>query len=351
MQQNFDNIRLAQSASVRDAMKIIDSGAMRIAVILGNDNKLVGILTDGDIRRGILNGLQLGDSIETIINHSPVTCDINADRDHLILLAKKYNLHQIPVLDNGRLVAVEDVNAVSKTFEYQNKAVLMAGGLGRRLMPLTKNVPKPMLHVGDKPILETIIDGFRKHGFKNIVLSVSYKSEIIKDYFGDGTDFGVSIEYVHENDRMGTAGALSLMRDKLCGDFFVMNADLLTRVNFQYLLHYHQSNDAAATMGVRKYALEVPYGVVKMDGGRMLKIEEKPKHEFFVNAGIYVLNSSVLSNIPDGQFYDMPTLFSELLEKKLRVSSFPIREYWTDIGRSDELDQAKKDYTQVFCDA
>jgi len=255
----------------------------------------------------------------------------------------------VPIVDNeGRLVGIEEMDELLKPSVKTNRVVLMVGGLGTRLRPLTEHTPKPMLKVGNKPILETIILNFKKYGFTNIILSVSYKSEIIEEYFKDGQEFGVNIEYIHENKRMGTAGALGLIREKLNEPFFVMNGDLLTNINFEHMMEYHLSNNAIATMGVREYDFQVPYGVVNVDGEKILSIEEKPVHSFFVSAGVYVLDSKVLDFIPNDEFYDMPTLFEKVIENNMKSVSFPIREYWLDIGRLEELEKANNEYNEVF---
>jgi NDP-sugar pyrophosphorylase family protein len=224
----------------------------------------------------------------------------------------------------------------------------MAGGLGARLGELTKNTPKPMLQVGNKPILETIIEGFAKYGFSDVIISVNYLSHVIEEYFGNGENFGVNIEYVHEKERMGTAGALSLMRDKLTEPFFVMNGDILTNVNFAHLLDFHKEQNSVATMCVREYDFQVPYGVVNIDDGRISSIDEKPVHKFFVSAGIYMLSPDVLDFIPQNSFYDMPTLFERLIDAQKNALSFPIRDYWLDIGQMGDYKQANNDYGKVF---
>lgn len=224
----------------------------------------------------------------------------------------------------------------------------MAGGLGTRLRPLTQDIPKPLLKVGNKPILETIIKNFANHGFVNITISLNYKGEMIKDYFGDGSNFGVNIDYVEENMRLGTAGALSLIENKPNEAFFVMNADLLTDVNFSHLLDFHSFSNSDATMCVREYEYQVPYGVIEVEESNVTSIVEKPIQKFFVNAGIYVLSPKVFDYIPKNEFYDMPTLFNTFIEKEKRVISFPIHEYWLDIGRMSDFEQAQSEYFRVF---
>ena len=229
-----------------------------------------------------------------------------------------------------------------------NKVILMVGGLGTRLRPLTNDVPKPMLDVGNKPILHTIVENFAKYGYTDIIMCVNYKSEIIKEYFGNGDKFGVKIEYVLENQRMGTAGALSLLQKRPKDDFFVMNGDLLTNVNFEYLHEYHKDSNACASICVRKYDMQVPYGVVNVRANKVTSIEEKPTQSFFVSAGIYMFSPIVLDFIPKGVFYDMPTLLGELLKQGFAVYPFFIREYWLDIGKMDEYRRANDEYEGVF---
>ena len=235
-----------------------------------------------------------------------------------------------------------------KEKEYPNKVILMVGGLGTRLRPLTEDTPKPLLKVGGKPILETIIENFKKYGFKNFVFCVNYKAHMIEEYFGNGKKFGVNIEYVYEKERMGTAGALSLLNKVPNEPFFVMNGDLLTNINFEDMLRFHLEHNAIATMGVREYEYQVPFGVVNVKNEKILSIDEKPIHKFFVSAGVYILDSSCINMIPKDKFYDMPTLFDDILKYNDNIVSFPIREYWLDIGRLDEYEKANVEYKEVF---
>ncbi len=347
--KNYKDILLKPTSTIKEALQIIDSGAMKIALVADEDEKLIGTLSDGDIRRGLLNNLSLDDSIESVIFKTPTVCNVEDTKEHILEVAIERKLYQVPIVDNeGRLVGIEEIDELLKPTVKTNRVVLMVGGLGTRLRPLTEHIPKPMLKVGNKPILETIILNFKKYGFTNIILSVSYKSEIIEEYFKDGKEFGVNIEYIHENKRMGTAGALSLIREKLNEPFFVMNGDLLTNINFENMMEYHLSSSAIATMGVREYDFQVPYGVVNVDGENILSIEEKPLYNFFVSGGIYVLDSKVLDFMPNNEFFDMPTLFETIIENKMKSVSFPIREYWLDIGRLEEFEKANNEYSEVF---
>lgn len=347
--KNIENLKLNINSSIKEALEIIDKAAMQIALVVDEENKLLGTLTDGDIRRGLLKGLDLNSSIESIIFKTPTIAKISDTKEDILKLALSKKLHQIPIVDNdGKLVGIQEIDELIKPKKKTNKVILMVGGLGTRLRPLTETTPKPMLEVGNKPILQTIVEKFAEYGYVNIVMCVNYKSNIIQDYFGDGSEFGVNIEYILEEQRMGTAGALSLLKEKQCEPFFVMNGDLLTNVNFEHLHDFHLSNDSIGTMCVREYDFQVPYGVVNIDGSKILSIEEKPTHKFFVSAGIYMLSPDVLKYIPKNDFFDMPTLFEKLISENKNTISFPLREYWLDIGRIEEYRKANEEYDEVF---
>jgi dTDP-glucose pyrophosphorylase/CBS domain-containing protein len=347
--KKYQDILLKKDSSIKEALQVIDKGAMRIAIVLDDDEKVVGTLSDGDIRRGLLNGLSLESSIENLYFKEPTLANINDSKELIIQKAVRKQIYQIPIVDDaGRLVKIEEISKLLKTNAKNNRVILMAGGLGTRLRPLTEDVPKPLLKVGNKPILETIIENFAKYGFVNITISVNYKADMIKEYFGDGSDLGVNIDYIEETKRLGTAGALSLIKERPQEPFFVMNADLLTNVNFEHLLDFHLMEHSVATMCVREYDYQVPYGVIETDGSRIISIEEKPVHKFFVNAGIYTLSPQVFEYIPKNKFYDMPTLFEDIIKDDLKSISFPIHEYWLDIGRMSDFEQAQNEYGEIF---
>ncbi len=340
---------LNKNQTIKEALKSIDKGAIRIAVIIDEYNKLLGTITDGDIRRALLNNAKLDTAIETIYNKNPLTVLNTEDEQKIITKAIKNSVYQIPIVDkNGYFIDIKDIAHLLHKSKKPNKVILMAGGLGTRLKPLTEDRPKPLLQVGSKPILETIINNFSKCGFEDIIISVNYKSEMIKNYFGDGSKFGVNISYINEDKRMGTAGALSLLNNNPNEAFFVMNGDLLTNIDFVKLLDFHSFGNADATMCVREYDFQVPYGVVQTDEDKITAIVEKPVHKFFVNAGIYVLSPNVLTQIPEDEFYDMPTLFEELIKAGKSTLSFPIHEYWLDIGRMSDFEKANIEYSKVF---
>lgn len=345
----FKRVLVNSQLTIKEALLKLDQTALQILLVVDEENKLLGTITDGDIRRGLLKGLSLDASIESIIFRTPTVGHINESNSEIIKKAIARKLHQIPIVDaEQRVVGLKEIDELLKPEVKPNKVVLMVGGLGTRLYPLTKETPKPMLKVGDKPILHTIIERFASYGFTQIVLCVNYKAEMIQEYFGGGEKFGVKIEYVYEQERMGTAGALSLLTTRPGEPFFVMNGDLLTNVNFESLLDYHQSHQAMATMCVREYDFQVPYGVVNIDGNKVTSIVEKPVHKFFVSAGIYMLSPQTLDQIPKGEYYDMPTLFEKLIQQNQNTVSFPIHEYWLDIGRMNEYEQANREYSEVF---
>ncbi len=347
--KNIQNIKLNENSSIHQALEIISKGAIQIALVVDKDDKLIGTITDGDIRRALLQRVDLDSPVEPFVFKTPTTAKLSDTKEDILNLALSKKLHQIPIVDdNGKILGIQEIEELIKPKGKTNKVILMVGGLGTRLRPLTENTPKPMLKVGNKPILQTIVEKFAEYGYTNIVLCVNYKSHIIQDFFGDGSSFGVNIDYILEEQRMGTAGALSLLKEKPTEPFFVMNGDLLTNVNFEHLHDYHLANSSMGTMCVREYDFQVPYGVVNIDGSHILSIEEKPVHKFFVSAGIYMLSPDALEYIPQNQFYDMPTLFEKLISEKQNAISFPLREYWLDIGRIEEYKKANDEYDEVF---
>lgn len=347
--ERWKHVLIDPGESIFETMKVIDKSTLQFAAVVDKKGYLLGTVTDGDIRRGILKGVSLDSAIKEVMNDSPIyeTSEKSSLFYKKVMFEKK--LKQLPIVDEfNKVVRILFIDDLNRRAQKQNIVVLMAGGLGSRLRPLTDDIPKPMLKVGEKPILETIIESFKHFGFSRFILCVNYKKEIVKDYFRDGTAFGVEIEYIEETKRLGTAGALSLLKEKPDASFFVMNGDLLTKINFEQLLDFHQQNDAEATMCVREYEYQIPYGVIETEEHKLLSIVEKPVHKSFVNAGIYVLNPKVLTIIPHDTFFDMPDLFKTLIESKKKASVFPLREYWLDIGRMSDFEKANGDFSGVF---
>ncbi len=346
--RSVKKISIDPQVSIRDAIEAIDKGVMQIALVV-KEERLLGTITDGDIRRAFLQGKTLEDPIEGLFNPHPVIGHIDQPKEDLVQLALAHGIKQLPMLDDTeRLVGIEYLDDCLRSPRKTNPVVLMAGGLGTRLRPLTADIPKPMLTVGSKPILETILESFIRYGFGDFYISVNYKSEKIRSYFGDGSRYGIRITYLNETERLGTAGALSLLPQGIDQPIFVMNGDLLTNINFEHLLNYHLLAKSRATMCVREYQLQVPYGVVNTDGATISEIREKPTQKFFVNAGIYVIEPEILQRIPTGTFFDMPQLYQQLLNDREKVCSFPIKDYWMDIGQPHDFEQANSEYEDAF---
>lgn len=340
---------LAESTSIVDALKAIDNRQLQIGVVIDGQGKLLGTVTDGDVRRAILAGVGLGESIGHIMNHRPVSAKQGAKRHTLLRSFRKHQVRQIPLLSKeGKVIGLELLDSTSRPEPKDNPVVLMAGGLGTRLRPLTDECPKPMLNIGGRPILETIINNFIDSGYREFYLSVNYRGDMIKEYFGDGQSFGANIQYLEEKQRLGTVGALSLLPEKPEKPFFVMNSDLLTRVNFGQMMDFHEMNNSVATMGVREYSYQIPYGVLKLNNHEIESIDEKPVQQHFVNGGIYILEPDVVDYIPPDQYFDMPTLFDMLVKERKQTCAFPFREYWMDIGHPDDFERANRDFSKEF---
>lgn len=344
---DWKDVIVSPDTTLGEAIAKVDSAGLQVALVLAADTSLLGILTDGNIRRAILAGKGLQVPVSTVMNVRPTTVTASTPRDEMLALMRRKVLHHLPVVDDaGRIVGLVTLDEIIGASHRPNWVVLMAGGLGTRLQPLTDDCPKPLLEVGGKPILETILESFAEQGFKQIFLSVNYKAEMIRNHFGSGDRWGVQVEYLHEGPHLGTAGALSLLPERPTAPVVVMNGDLLTRPNFDNILQFHLAQGAVATMVVREYDFQVPYGVVRLNGTRIESIEEKPVQKFFVNAGIYVLSPKALEYLPAGTCFDMPVLFEQLVAAGKTVSAYPLREYWLDIGRLDDFERAQREWVK-----
>ena len=335
--------------TIRSVIATIDAGELQIALVVDGQRRLLGTVSDGDVRRALLRGVTLDESVEGIMNASPLAVTEDVPRSAVEGLMKASSLRRIPVLDDERVV--KDLalpQAEVREARPSNLVVLMAGGLGTRLAELTDDCPKPLLKVGSKPILETILERFVEQGFHRFLISVNYKAEMIEEYFRDGSHWGVEIDYLREHKRLGTAGALTLLPAPPDEPILVMNGDLLTSVNFREMLAFHREMKLEATMAVREYDVQIPFGVVEIDGHRVRALVEKPMNRYFVNGGIYVLDPSCLDLIPPDTFYDMPSVLDAMLQGRRRVGSFPIHEYWLDVGRIDDFRTANEAYASVF---
>ncbi len=323
----------------------IETGGYQIALVADNADRLIGTVTDGDVRRCLLKGYAMTRPAVEIANRNPRTGKIGMPNQELLAILNKHVLRQLPLLaPDGRISGIVHVQALKEQAVFpQNPVILMAGGIGKRLRPLTASTPKPLLSVGEKPLLETILDSFVQHGFRKYFISVNYLAESIVDYFGDGRRWNIDISYLHEEEPLGTAGALRLLPERPDIPVILMNGDLITRVNFNELLRYHDECGAAATMCVREYDMEVPFGVVDLEDNLIRGIDEKPIHRFYVNAGIYVLSPQALDLIPEHGPFDMTSLFTAIINKGWVTTAFPVHEYWLDVGRLADFERARAD--------
>jgi len=347
--KRWSEVLIKLTDNLGKAIQVLHDGGLRVALVVDKDNKLRGTLTDGDIRRAIMSGMTMSGRISDAMRKLPVTAKITDSKEYILSLMNKMSILHVPIVDDdGVICGLETLQQLLEKPSYDNPVFLMAGGFGTRLHPLTKDIPKPLLKVGNKPILETIIHQFVDYGFHNFYISTHYKSELIRAHFKNGDQYGVSVRYIHEDMPLGTAGSLGLLPDNLPDlPIIMMNGDLLTKVDFQHLLDFHGNHNAEATMCVREYDFQVPFGVVAIDDGSIREIKEKPIHKFFVNAGIYVLNKNLIKKVDGKSYLDMP----DFLEKELdigKVNAFPIHEYWLDIGQMEEYEKANQDVITIF---
>ena len=347
---NWRDVCVTADTSIIDVIKVLNKTALKLVLVVDESVILLGVVTDGDIRSGLLKGFCVDDRISQVMNTKPITTIPNNSRQKNLSLMKLHRIQQIPIIDENNCVVGLEIQEelFKKRTPKKTPVVLMAGGLGSRLSHLTKICPKPLLKVGSKPILETIIENFVEYGFSIFFISVNYKAEMIEEYFGDGSNWGISIEYLKEDEAKGTAGSLNLLVERFSVPIFVMNGDLLTTVNLDHLLDFHIQMDATATMCVKVNHHTVPYGVVKINHHEIYSLEEKPKNSYFMNAGIYILNPKVLENVPDKGKFDMTDLFELLLNRQEKIVAFPLIEYWKDIGQHRELQAADEEFGKYF---
>jgi dTDP-glucose pyrophosphorylase len=342
---NFRESIIPHDASIHRAIQTIDSSAAKIALVADADDRLLGTVTDGDVRRGILRGISVESAASIIMNMQPRTIPPTHDRAALLAAMRRDGLRHLPIVDErGRLVGLATLAELLQLTTKENWVVLMVGGRGSRLFPLTEDLPKSLLSVGPKPILEMIVDGFISIGCTTFFLAVNYLAERVMEYFGDGSSRGVNIVYLREREPLGTAGALGLLPQRPSAPFFVMNGDIVTNIDFRQLLEFHEEHRATGTMCVREDVFQVPYGVVDIEGHRVRDIREKPVLRNFINAGIYVFDPDVLKYVPAQGPSDIPDLFKRLLEAHRECVAFPLREYWVDIGRPDDYRRAQIDF-------
>ena len=349
-QETLTSLFISPADTIRAAMACVDRGGCGIALVVDEGLHLIGTITDGDVRRAVLSGTDLDTPVNTLLEKKrgsrypkPITADQGADRKHLIGLMQQHVLRQIPIVDkNGRIVDLTMLDDLIPQQDLPLQAVIMAGGRGTRLRPLTEDLPKPMLPVGGKPLMELVIEQLRQVGIRHVNVTTHYKPEKIFEHFGDGGNFGVELNYINEEKPLGTGGALGLIGEPK-ETMLVINGDVLTQVDFRAMLLFHHQQQADMTVAVRQYDIKVPYGVVECSGAKVCSLKEKPQINFLVNAGIYLLEPIVYKFIPNGTYFNMTDLIQWLLDAGRAVASFPIIEYWLDIGRLVDYEKAQTD--------
>jgi dTDP-glucose pyrophosphorylase len=338
---------LPAESTIRQVIRTLDQVAIKIVLVAGVDGKLQGTVSDGDVRRGLLKGLDLDSPISAIVHRNALVVPPGVGRETVMQLMVANKIQQIPVVNEHRhIVGLHLWDEITTPPTRSNLMVIMAGGKGARLRPYTENCPKPLVLVAGKPMLEHIVERAKLEGFSHFVLAINYLGHMIEDFFGSGERFGVQIEYLREQSPLGTAGALSLLNPRPDAPFLVTNADVITDVRYGELLDFHIHHDAAATMAVRLHEWQNPFGVVQTRGVEIIGFEEKPVARTHINAGVYVLNPGVLDALSAGLHCDMPSLFERLQAQGSRTVAYPMHEPWLDVGRPDDLNRANANLLQ-----
>ncbi len=346
METCWKDATLKSDSTIQQAINNLNTVAIKIVLIVNDEGILLGTVSDGDIRRGLLRGLSISDPIEGIVQNNPLVVppEMSVQAVRRLMIVNK--IQQIPVIDEKRrITGLHLWDEIAAQRQMANSMVIMAGGKGTRLRPHTERCPKPMLRVAGKPMLEHIIERSQREGFSNFVLAVHYLAHVIEDYFGSGDRLGVRIDYLREQSPLGTAGALSLITHRPDLPLVVTNGDVLTDVRYSEIVEFHTRHNAVATMAVRVQELQHSFGVVHTRGVDIVRLEEKPVVRNYINAGVYVLDPCVLDLLEPGQFCDMPTLFERLRESAQRTIAYPMHEMWLDVGRPDDLSRANTEKT------
>ncbi len=350
--KTWKKLIISPEATLKQALKAINDGTAQIAIVADQNYKLLGTVSDGDIRRALLVDISLDSKVTDIMNSKPKSAMFGASKEQLQQIYKEHKVRQIPLTtEQGILKGVEffDDLLLEPSVLLHNRVLLLVGGKGERLGELTKNFPKPLLDIGGKPLLETSIENFKKQGFHNFLLSVNFKSDIIKNFLGDGSRYQVNINYIDESEALGTAGCLKLIDQELTEPIVIMNGDILTNINFSSILDFHNDMGAIATMCVKEYIQDIPYGVVSTTKNILEGLSEKPKFSYFINAGIYILSPEALKYLPQKvEYFDMTSLFLSIKEHSNKVFTYPINDYWLDIGRLSDLERARYEYSKYF---
>ena len=339
--ENWQHAVLMEDATIQQAIQNLDQVALQIVLVVDPQNQLIGTLSDGDIRRGLLKGLTLRSPIESVIFRNPLVVPESLQRDLVLQLMTANKIRQIPIVDeDGHVVGLHLWDHLAQPLERKNTMVIMAGGKGTRMRPHTEDCPKPMLLIAGKPMLEHIIQQAKGEGFEDFIISVNYLGHIIEDYFLDGRHLDVHIRYLRECSPLGTAGALSLLESVPDQPLVITNGDVMTDIRYGELLDFHERHAADATMAVRLHEWENPYGVVNMDGIRITGFHEKPVFHSHINAGVYVLSPAVLDLLSRDEHCDMPALFERVMLSDLQAIAYPMHEPWLDVGNPNDLIRA-----------
>lgn len=347
--KNWQSVLISPDTTIRKTLEIIDAAGSQLAVVVDEQRRLLGTLSDGDVRRALLGDLSMADRAAHAMNREPTTVMPSDMPLEVLSIMRRTGLSQLPVVNAKReVIGLALISDYLNAPQRDNWVVIMAGGLGTRLKELTRDTPKPMLKVGPRPLLEIVIRNFVNQGFHRFYMAVNYRAEQIEAHFGDGHSFGVDIRYLREEQRLGTAGGLSLLPECPTLPIIVINADLLTKEDFGHIVDQHVAAGAQATMAVRHFDMQVPFGVVDVHEDLVQSIAEKPIHRFLVSAGINVLSPEALDLVPRGKFFDMPELFEAALELGFKVRAQEIDGYWLDIGRMPDLERANSEYHNIF---
>ena len=342
----MENLLIKPEQSLLEGIKLMDDSSAQIILVVNDKKQLLGTITDGDIRRALMKGMDFESSVREVMQKNFFSLPVGTSKHKVVALMKSKSLNQIPILDeNNVLVDISLLNKLTEAQQLQNWVVLMAGGQGLRLLPHTEVCPKPMLPIAGKPMIEIIMEQCIEAGFNKFFISVNYLKEQIVEHFKDGGNWGVEIQYLDENIPLGTAGALKLLPESPEHDFLVINCDVLTSVDYSLLLRYHSESHANATVCVRNHETLIPFGIVHSENGFLVSMEEKPVLKNHINAGVYVISPCLLDLLPVEKSFDMPRLFELALKNNYAVATFPIHEYWIDVGNPEAFERANVEWS------
>lgn len=347
MKHNWRDILIPPNTSLEETISVIDKGALKMALVVDEHEQLLGIVSDGDIRRALIAHKTMETPICEVMNVKPLTAKSATNKRKLLDLMHSKGLLSVPIVNNGVLVGLETLQKITQKPSFDNPVFLMAGGFGTRLRPLTDNCPKPLLKLGEKPILETILESFIACGFHQFYISTHYLPEAIQSHFGDGRKWDVDIHYIHEEAPLGTGGSLGLLPKDLPDlPIIMMNGDVLTKIDFAQLLAYHNEENPFCTVCVREDEYQIPYGVIEAEGNKITNLVEKPTQKYFINAGVYVVSKELVNQVENQQRIDMTDLIESAIKRDDFIAMFPVHEYWLDIGKMVDFYQAQKDVMQ-----